>query len=127
MKYTERVAVYGSLRAGMGNHRLLENAKLVAATKTKPEFKMISVGAFPAVFDGDDAVVVEVYDVDDYTMQRLDWLEGYPAFYNRKKVKLENGMEAWIYYWDDPDPDEYKKEPIIDWVKFIGREEEAYA
>jgi len=37
------VAVYGSLRQNMGNHRLLENANYLGEFKTEPVFSLYSL------------------------------------------------------------------------------------
>lgn len=97
------VAVYGSLRKGLGNHRLLEHVQDHEKGVTCTPYDMYSLGGFPAIVHGGiKGVVVEVYRVDQHTMDRLDGLEGYPSFYDREEVEvvLESGEEvtAWIYY-----------------------------
>lgn len=112
-----RVAVYGSLRQGMGNHRLLENSKFLGKDKLDG-FIMYSLGGFPCirtVFPEGNTITVEVYEVDDATFERLDRLEGYPSFYDRKKVGTQYG-EAWIYTIERE-----KSRPVVesgDWVLF---------
>ncbi len=111
-----KVAVYGSLKKGFGNHRLLERAKMIGETFTKPEFHMGSFGAFPGIVKGDKKVKVEVYEVDNNTFKNLDRLEGYPNFYNRKEPILENNDKAWIYFLDEDDYDDLKEQNHIeDW------------
>lgn len=113
------VAVYGSLRQGMGNHRLLEHGE---ATKLSTEhisgFLMYSMGGFPYIRPAttEDLIVVEVYKVDASTMRSLDRLEGYPSFYDRKLVPTSKG-EAWVYFIDE---EPRGREPVVsgDWVKF---------
>jgi len=112
----ELVAVYGSLRDGLSNHRLLETAKPLGKD-TVTGFDMFSLGAFPYVRPTKEAnnIVVEVYEVDENTFARLDMLEGYPSFYDRMKIATKYG-DAWIYFID-----EYGKYPKVtsgDWVKF---------
>ena len=103
-----KVAVYGSLRKGFGNHVLLEHVESHKKGKTVDvPFTMYHLGGFPAIVQDADggAVVVEVYDVDDATFARLDRLEGYPSFYDRMEVDvdLEDGSTdtAWIYFHTD--------------------------
>lgn len=106
------VAVYGSLRQGLGNHRLLAHVPEFKEGKTVQPFIMYSMGGFPAIVDGGDSgVVVEVYEVDDDTLQRLNQLEGYSGeygyqgFYDRKvvDVELDSGdeVQAHIYYFHE--------------------------
>jgi len=102
------VFVYGTLKQGFGNHRLLERATLVGAAVTPTHsYTMVSLGVFPAVYlRGNNQICGELYtDVDRVIMQHLDWLEGYPDFYNRSiiKVKTEHDdtlYDAWMYHFD---------------------------
>ncbi|UOF79326.1 gamma-glutamyl cyclotransferase [Caudoviricetes sp.] len=95
------IAVYGSLKKGFGNHRLLKSSEFLGTGETFPVFKMISLTNYPGLLDGEDSIEVEVYEVDDATFRALDLLEGYPSFYNRVLtiVTLENEqtVPAWIY------------------------------
>jgi len=95
----DKVAVYGTLRKGHGNHRLLESSEFLGEEKL-PGHGMVSLGGFPAVYTSENdkkSVVVEVFKVDgESTKKRLDMLEGYPSFYDRKLVKTSHG-DAWMY------------------------------
>lgn len=105
------VAVYGSLRKGCGNHRLLEGAEYIGTGYTYDKFKMYSLGGFPALTtEQDTEIVIELYRVDDETFARLDRLEGYPDFYNRMQIAIDiptsptGSMvfcDVWIYYHED--------------------------
>lgn len=104
------VGVYGTLRQGNGNHRLLENAQLIGSGFLEESATMYSNGGFPILsFDPEvprfGPIRVELYEVSDQrTMDRLDSLEGYPQWYNRteREFKLDDGrtMTAWIYHQD---------------------------
>lgn len=113
------VAVYGSLRKGKGNHRILDNDRTEYLGTTRVSgFDMYSLGSYPFITDGDGEITVEVYRVSDIvTAQRLDTLEGYPTFYNRKQVQTEYGL-AWIYFINDFDVSRYQPVPGGDWVTF---------
>ena len=91
------VFVYGTLKEGEGNHRLLETAEFIREDQLKG-WDMYSLGGFPAITQGSGEIYGELYAVDDATMQRLDVLEGYPSFYNRMLVKTRAGIRAWVYY-----------------------------
>lgn len=95
-----KVAVYGSLKEGFGNHRLLTTSEKVGEDWVDG-WTMYSLGGFPAIVEGDGSIKVEIYEVDDETFSRLDRLEGYPSFYDRKKVETSEGA-AWIYYHHTP-------------------------
>lgn len=116
------VAVYGSLRKGLHNHRVIRDSRFVSKGMVKG-FGMYSLGLYPALsrVGKKNDVVVEVYDVNSTTMERLDQLEGFPKYYNRKLAPVNvNGVEmvAWIYYMEG----ELEK-PFVeggDWTKFVG-------
>lgn len=92
-----KVMVYGSLKAGRGNHYLLEGSKYLGPAKTSPIFTMVSYGSFPAVLaDGDTAITGEIYEVDDNTLRALDRLEGHPDWYRRCEV-VTDVAKAWMY------------------------------
>lgn len=117
MKKGDLVAVYGSLREGLGNHGVIKGAEKKGDTVIKG-WDLYSLGAFPFILKGNNALTVEVYQVDSETRQaRLDALEGYPSFYDRTKVETEFG-EAWIYFMHEM----YSRgAPLVehgDWFKF---------
>lgn len=86
------VFVYGSLKKGFGNHRLLAESQMVDNHVTEPKFSMYSLGAFPCVVPrGDTAIHGELYAVDDETLRRLDALEGVPNFYQRHTINTMYG------------------------------------
>ena len=75
------IAVYGTLRRGMGNHRLLQGAQHKLDYKLH-EHAMYCLGGIPGVkYTGnpEDCVKVEVYQVTPEILLRLDRLEGYNA------------------------------------------------
>jgi gamma-glutamylaminecyclotransferase len=93
-----RVFVYGSLRKGFGNHRLLEESTYIGEATTYPSYTMLHLGGFPGlVAEGSTPIKGEVYEVDDYTLARLDRLESHPDFYERTPIELADGMEAEVY------------------------------
>lgn len=102
-----KVAVYGSLLKGLGNHGLLANSTLLGEDTTSSNYTMYDLGSFPGLLEGgNNAYTIEVYEVDAHTLQRLDWLEGYNeahperSFYNRHMIQTIYG-EAYIYYLND--------------------------
>lgn len=98
------VAVYGSLRKTLHNSRLLKEADYLGTTTIK-NFKLLSMGSFPCITPStqeDYETVVEVYSVTPEEFRRLDSLEGYPNFYDRREVDTQFGP-AWIYFIEQPD------------------------
>lgn len=123
------VAVYGSLRQGLGNHRVIgmANGELVDTGKTKENYNMYSLGGFPSVSlahtTHNSPIVVEVYRTDEEGLTGpLDGLEGYPNFYNRTLVDVvldDSGevVKVWLYHID-----EEQRVPVHngDWFEYLN-------
>jgi len=92
------IFVYGTLLQGESNSSLLRGAEYVGTSQTKPEYELIDFGPYPAMIPGGNtAVTGEIYLVDNYQMARIDRLEGYPGFYNRQIIELEDGKRVYVY------------------------------
>lgn len=131
-----QVAVYGSLRRGMGNNYLLDQQQFVGTTQTQEAYAMYSLGGFPKVVLGESIcpIIVEVYDVDDRGLARLDQLEGYrgnaaDSFYNRTEVPVVGLGTALIYHIENETV--RRSLDVVedgDWVRFLSerREQKGY-
>jgi gamma-glutamylcyclotransferase (GGCT)/AIG2-like uncharacterized protein YtfP len=102
----EVVFVYGTLRKGYGNHRLLEegNAFFIGDAVTEEKYKLTASG-IPFVSKSEPICQIkgELYNVDGPTLRRLDQLEGHPNFYYREQIPVLVGdkmVYAWIYFCD---------------------------
>ena len=94
------VFVYGTLKRGFANNVLLCKSKYLGEHTTPKEFTMINLGWYPGVLEsGNTAVHGEVWQMSDTTMEQLDWLEGYPTLYVRKRIPTPFG-EAWMYVYN---------------------------
>lgn len=122
------VSVYGSLRRGLGNHRLLENSGVneIGEFVTEPKYTLFSLGGFPGIHEnGTTAVKMEVYEVDDDTFKRLDRLEGYDpdneeySMYLRRIINTPFG-DAYYYVYNGSARGSIEHG---DWKKFLGHEE----
>ena len=100
------VFVYGSLKSGFGNNRLLSDSRLIGEAITLDEdYHMISLGGFPGVIYGTKRIKGEVYQVNNEVFESLDRLEGNGHFYKRElteTILLDNpnggkNHVAWIY------------------------------
>jgi len=101
------VAVYGSLKRGYGNFRVMERAKgkFILEAISKKTFVMDGSG-YPYInyATGENAhpIFVELFEVDEWGFTNpLDSLEGHPHFYKREleTFVLPDGteVEAWVY------------------------------
>lgn len=117
------VAVYGSLLSGLHNHYLFGDAPVLIDQDTvSGKYDMYPyspMAHFPYLCKGDSTIQVEVYEVDDTILKRLDALEGYPHFYNREEVVTDKGHKAWVYFLEKiPTPNE-EKVPSGDWKEYL--------
>ena len=108
---SEHVFVYGSLKRGLHNFRLLEGEQFVGVAETaQPEFRMGNVGTYPEItrLDSNAAgfVLGEVFLCHQETIARLDRLEGNGNSYQRELVSLrliepaeDCDVTAWTYLW----------------------------
>ena len=85
------VFVYGTLKRGYGNNRLLQSAKFIDSGVTMMPYRILGTGGFPVVLnEKEHRIAGEVYEiVTKRDLPRLDGLEGYPYMYYRKKVMVE--------------------------------------
>lgn len=102
----EKVAVYGTLKQGFHNNRLLKDCTYEGSDVLEG-YVMLDLGGCPIVYKTDndeDIVYIEVFkDLTKDVLESLDRLEGYredrdPAYnlYNRMEVMTNYG-KAYIY------------------------------
>jgi gamma-glutamylcyclotransferase (GGCT)/AIG2-like uncharacterized protein YtfP len=93
-----RVFVYGSLKVGKGNHRLLNMPPIYDEAFTiREQFKMISLGGFPGVIAGSSKIHGEFYIVNAETLGKLHALEGHPSFYQAIVTLVQTGKNQVNY------------------------------
>lgn len=73
------IAVYGTLKKGRSNHRVMGNSKFLGTHVTEPKFTMYNNGGFPYVYNqGDTPITIEVFEVtSEDTSNWINSLEGY--------------------------------------------------
>lgn len=99
------VAVYGTLKSGYGNNRILLEGN---ATKIADElivgYKLYNSGFPVATYSEDDAISCEIWDTHgvELTKSRLDMLEGEGRMYHREEVKTYfGGLDVQMYVGHD--------------------------
>lgn len=103
MSNETRVFVYGTLKAGHGNHPLLAESELLGRHCIEGGYTLLDLGPFPGVVATPSSVgkvYGEVYRVDEPTLHSLDLLEGHPSFYERIKISTP-WKGTWIYLLGD--------------------------
>lgn len=88
-----KVFVYGTLKKGYHNHRVLgSNPKFCGKATTPPDYLLYDNGSYPCMIQATAgegrAVEGEVYEVPDSQMVALDRLEGVPWLYERATIEL---------------------------------------
>lgn len=125
------IAVYGTLRKGFGNHRLIQNADYLGTFKTEPIYNLYSLGGFPGLKNnGDTSVVMEVYAVTDEEAYHVDCLEGYtpgqPAyFYDKQDIETPWGT-AGVYIYVNSISEDRKIESGDFYLHAKGKVSEEY-
>lgn len=129
MSGLHRIFVYGTLKRGGRNHRLLSRARFMVTTHTLLRFTMVSCGPYPAIVaDGRREIHGEVYEVSEETLEALDRLEDYPSLYDRIEVPLADGGTALTYVMRPEDAEGHPEIPEGRWATLAersGRSEEA--
>lgn len=111
-----KIAVYGTLKQGYGNHRLLFGFEKMkdAVVNNFGLMYSYSTSGFPVAYPCEDSKAhVEIYDIGDNegVLRNLDSLEGYrennpkSSMYIRTPVITECGEEVHMYvgnpeFWD---------------------------
>ena len=116
-----KVFVYGTLRQGFGNHRLLEHPDVKFICKDSIRARMYtSHWGYPYIVfsqSNRDRVVGEVYEVHyGLVKSSLDRLEGYSPrnknnLYNRKKALTSNKHTVYVYECGP-----YMRSSHCDWI-----------
>lgn len=101
------VAVYGTLKRGFGNNRLLTEATFIGEGNTKAKYRLC-INGLPYLIKGEHSdgehVEIELYNCNPFEMYSLDLLESHPRFYRREltDVVVDNQVyNAWIYFVPD--------------------------
>ncbi|NOQ30504.1 MAG: hypothetical protein GQ570_05200 [Helicobacteraceae bacterium] len=92
--FHELLFVYGSLKKGFDNHKLLEKStKRLGKAKTVSKFAMFedTFGNYPyLILKPITKVEGELYQINrKELLERIDEFEGTPEYYQRKKIKVK--------------------------------------
>ena len=110
---TNLVFVYGTLKEGFGNNRLLSSSLLVGSRTTTDKGVLLASGVpffMPSIavpYDLSDLCAPirgELWEIpeDDGTLEALDHLESEGSFYHRRLITTTAGELCWTYVILDP-------------------------
>jgi len=109
---TVRVLVYGTLKEDQTNYELLKRcgAKFMGYDSITDDLLVRDLGPFPGVFESKTTSVVkgELYSMQEEALAHLDFYEGHPHFFRRRKLWTDLQLKrAWVYFCvaddlDDP-------------------------
>ena len=126
MSLDYKVFVYGTLRTGdvrsgvLSDMQLQGQAKFIKETTTSSRYTLVDLGAFPGLIEGGDTSVVgEIWEIDHYTKQYLDLMEGVPLLYQDKPVKIDDEEDIFAYFLVNPRG--YPEIKSGDWFKKESR------
>lgn len=119
-----KIFVYGTLRKNQANSAYLKKAEFVGFDYIKG-YIMLDFDDYPMIFESgnDNIIKVEIYIIDDYTLEKIDCLEEYYGegcidnLYSRQTVESLSGIRGFIYTGGNVN--DYKNTDIIesgDWL-----------
>lgn len=100
-----KMAVYGTLRGGLGNNGYLRRAEYLGTGLTVDKYTLRASGIPYVGKEPTHRVEVEVWDVkEESDILAIDMLEGHPRWYKREEiaVELNDGtiLKAWLYFME---------------------------
>ena len=96
MNSLDRLFVYGTLKANGSAHDLIRGADREADGLVE-NAEVIEVRGYPMLRSGSGKVPGEVYRIPEDRWGALDDWEDAPRAYQRRKRRLMDGREAWVY------------------------------
>jgi gamma-glutamylcyclotransferase (GGCT)/AIG2-like uncharacterized protein YtfP len=87
------IFVYGTLKRGGPNHRLIQDQRFVAQVMTQPLYRLFSLESYPGLIESASegrSIEGEVWEIDESLLPALDRLEGVgKGLYKRTSIELE--------------------------------------
>ena len=99
--------VYGSLKRGRRNHRLIADQEYLGPAGTEPRYRIVDLGVYPGLIEDANGVRVvgELWAVGECALAEVDEFECADAPYYRGSVVIEGRtepIEAYFYRGDVP-------------------------
>jgi gamma-glutamylaminecyclotransferase len=100
------VFVYGTLKRGQRNHRLLQDQEFLGQARTLPGYRLYDCGRYPALVEDSKnglAVWGEVWKVSEPVLRQMDEYEGVPDLYSRREIFLADFNQPVVAYFFNGD------------------------
>ncbi|HUT81314.1 MAG TPA: gamma-glutamylcyclotransferase family protein [Candidatus Bathyarchaeia archaeon] len=102
------LAVYGTLKENFPNYfYYLNPLKPIFSGLVKIPFQMYTNGGFPLLFPAEElhSIYIEIFEIDEKILHKIDLLEGVPNHYSRKSIFLDElKAEVLIYVITNREP-----------------------
>jgi len=105
--------VYGTLKKGCKNHKILINPESAAEFYGEGKIRgsMYDLGDYPAIILDDTAWIMgEIYRITEREIRILDRFEEVPGLYQRSIIRVNDLIEAWVYHMQ---PEQVENRPQI--------------
>lgn len=101
--------VYGTLKRGLRNHRLIGDQEFLGEAFTEPRYRMIDLGQYPGlVVDEANGLAIrgELWSVSECCLDELDDFEEVPGPFIRAEVRIAGQKQpAQAYFLNRPIPE----------------------
>tara|TARA_R100001530_G_scaffold90463_1_gene62863 strand:- start:206 stop:631 length:426 start_codon:yes stop_codon:yes gene_type:complete len=130
----KKIFVYGTLKQHQPNFTIIKSGVFCGVGKLHKShgFRMVSLGAFPALIPANPEqsqdIHGEIWNVDKHAFKNVEYLEGYPTFYNRVKIPVMDSKnkehECFVYFI--PDKLSSKELLSVDMGTWLGKDDSLY-
>ncbi len=102
------LAVYGTLKENFPNYFYYLNPLVpIFRGMVQIPYEMYSNGGFPLLFSSDkqNKIYVEIFEVTDRIIKKIDRLEGVPHLYSRATIWIDEiSVNAFLYVIENREP-----------------------
>lgn len=101
--------VYGTLKRGGRNHRLLADQEFLGTAVSEPRYRLIDLGPYPGLIPDEAtglAIDGELYAVSECCLAELDDFEEVPDLFIREPIAVVGWGHVWAYLWNRDVPAE---------------------
>lgn len=100
--------VYGTLKRGEKNSRLLADQEFVGEATTAPRYRVFDLGPWPGLVRDDAnglAVRGELFAVSECCLTELDEFEEDAGAFVRERIEVDGHEGVWAYYLSATPPE----------------------